>query len=557
MVVPKTAQDIDVYLVAASGGEPRFLAHTESDKYPGWLSWSPDGTELAFVKPRGRKGSDIYIVSVGTRKVRALTTDGKENATPYWWPDGKWISYRSRRGIRFSDSSHVWKQSVDGREPLQIDGLFWFNHLVHSSDGKWAAFTSRLKDGRSGFFACSVNTDGEFTGEPILLKAARLQVGAKPLRWTPDGKLIVLQEHYGEATFSLTTTDGTKRHLSSDSDLPFNYAQWLSDGKHLFLHHGGNRGPGFFNLTTSQFIEMSHESSMTGYREPTISPDGQLLAFVLPNPDNTQLAQDTEDDLRKFSAHLHIVPVEGGMVKQLTHGQSYAGTPRWSPDGEKVACVLTKIDESGGIKTQICVVSVEGGQMKTITDTGFCLKPTWSPDGNTIAYLRLKDQLSLLNSEQSFANFEEMEVNLYVIPASGGETKRIALSPQNSPEDEIPHAWTPDARISWTPHGKQVTIVIHDQAWVTSIDGGEPIRLQRGYIPGSWSSDGQSYLAFDRSGELRRISLDGTTHSTLPVRVRKDARPLSMSPDGETILYRHVASETQCWSIDTSHFATR
>ena len=126
-------------------------------------------------------------------------------------------------------------------------------------------------------------------------------------------------------------------------------------------------------------------------------------------------------------------------------------------------------------------------------------------------------------------------------------TKLIASSPQNSPEDEILHAWTPDARISWTPDGKHVTIVIHDQAWVTSIGGEEPIRLQRGYIPGSWSSDGQSYVAFDRSGELRRISLDGSTHSTLPVRVRKDARPLSMSPDGETILYRHVASETQCW----------
>ena len=136
-------------------------------------------------------------------------------------------------------------------------------------------------------------------------------------------------------------------------------------------------------------------------------------------------------------------------------------------------------------------------------------------------------------------------------------TKLIASSPQNSPEDEILHAWTPDARISWTPDGKQVTIVIHDQAWVTSIGGGEPIRLQRGYIPGSWSSDGQSYLAFDRSGELRRLSFDGTTHSKLPVRVPKAPRPLSMSPDGETILYRHVASETQCWSIDTSHFATR
>ena len=420
-IVRKAEENYDVFLVAASGGKPRFLAHTESDRYPVGLSWSPDGKELAFVKPKGRKGSDIYIVSVGTGEVRPLTTDGKENIAPYWWPDGKWISYHSQRGIRFSDSSHIWKQRVDGGEPLQIGGLFRHHDFIHSSDGKWAAFTSHLKDERSGFFACSVNTDGKPTGEPILLKSGSLRVGAKPLRWTPDGKIIVLQENYTEATFSLSTTNGAMHHQSSDSALPFEDAQWLSDGKRFFLHHGGNRGPGFFDLETSQFIELCNESSMAGHREPTISPDGQLLAFVRPNPDNSQLAQDTEDDLRKFSAHLHIVPVEGGTVKQLTRGQAYAGTPRWSPDGEKIACVLTKIDESGGIKTQIGVVSVEGGQTKTLTDTGFCLKPTWSPDGNTIAYLRLKEQLSLTNLEQSFAYFEEMEVNLYAIPADGGD----------------------------------------------------------------------------------------------------------------------------------------
>ena len=44
------------------------------------------------------------------------------------------------------------------------------------------------------FLAARVNEQGELTGEPILLKEARLQVGAKPLRWTPDGKIIALQE---------------------------------------------------------------------------------------------------------------------------------------------------------------------------------------------------------------------------------------------------------------------------------------------------------------------------------------------------------------------------
>ena len=96
-------------------------------------------------------------------------------------------------------------------------------------------------------------------------------------------------------------------------------------------------------------------------------------------------------------------------------------------------------------------------------------------------------------------------------------------------------------------------IVNREEVWVASINGGEAKKLQRGYIPSSWSSDGMSYLAFGRNGELQRVSLDGTTVKELPVRVPTDARPLSMSPDGDTILFRQIDSGTQCWSIDVSH----
>ncbi len=558
-VVPKAAQDIDVYLVNASGGEPRFLAHTESDKHPGWPSWSPDGTELAFVKPKGRKGSDIYIVSVGTGEVRPLTTDGKENTAPYWWPDGKSIAYESRRGIRFSDSSNVWKQRVDGGKAVKMNRRVYNTYdLIHSPDGKWVAYTSRLQDGRSGFLASSVNAEDEITGEPILLKTARLQVGAKPLRWTPDGKIIVLQENYTEATYSISAISGVTHRLSSNPALPFDYGRWLSDGKRLFLpYYDRNRGPGFYDLETSQFTELSHESLKAGYREPTISPDGQQLAFVRTSPRKKRPTHETSDELWNVNAHLYIMPVASGLSTQLTHGESSVGSLRWSPDGRQIACVLMKIGESGDFNTQLCVVSVADGQVKTLTDSGFCLTPTWSPDGSTIAYLRLEEQLSLSNLEQSFADFEDMEVSLYVMPADGGESNRIASSPQHPLDDENLNSWTPDGRISWTPDGKWVTFEIHGLAWVTSVEGGEPIPLQRKYVPGSWSSDGQSYLAFGWSGELRRVSLDGTTHSELPVRVPKNAHPLSMSPDGETILYRRTASGTQCWKIDVSHLVSQ
>ena len=64
-------------------------------------------------------------------------------------------------------------------------------------------------------------------------------------------------------------------------------------------------------------------------------------------------------------------------------------------------------------------------------------------------------------------------------------------------------------------------------------------------------------IAIGRNGELQRVSLDGTTIDEFPFRVPTAARPLSMSPDGKTILFRRTDIGTQCWSIDVSHLVSQ
>ena len=195
------------------------------------------------------------------------------------------------------------------------------------------------------------------------------------------------------------------------------------------------------------------------------------------------------------------------------------------------------------------------------------MEPAWSPDGTMLAYLRLKRKGKLFNPD-------EMDGDLYIVPATGGESKQITSTPEKEME------------ISWTPDGKRLTFKIHGETWGVSIDGGAPQKLQRGYIPSSWASDGKSYLAFGPRGELQRVSpisrydqfrmsspfspLTSQTDrasrppdskvspilaSERPVQIQAstNARPLSMSPDGETILFRQIDSGTLCWKIDVSH----
>ena len=132
---------------------------------------------------------------------------------------------------------------------------------------------------------------------------------------------------------------------------------------------------------------------------------------------------------------------------------------------------------------------------------------------NDAAYLRMK------NKGKGF-DADKLEGDVYVIAATGGTPKRIT----NTPENEMKIAWTPDGkRITFESQGetwiasvdgvipRQITFEPHGDMFKASIDEGGPRKLKRGYIPSSWSSDGQSYLAFGDHGELVRVFLDGTT----------------------------------------------
>ena len=538
-----SGKNIDVYLIPASGGEVRFLAQAnampETPSFTGGLCWSPDSRELAFVKGE-EKDSDIYIVSIEAGQVRPFTTDGKKNRQPSWSRDGKWISYSSRRGSRVIDTSYVWRQPVGGGKALRANkGIHLLRPPVSSPDGRWAAYKHRIRDGRSGFLASSITGESEFTGEPIFLKPARLQVAARALRWTQDDTLIVLQNDYIEVTFGLSVGNGTQFRLSSNPDLPFEYAQWSSNGKTLFLTSTNQRRPGFLDIHTNQFTELPIPLPEGGFfGESTISPDETQVAFVQYQFRNTNPAQLEAGGFPNVDAYLHAMPIADGASKPIARTGFFPVNPRWSPDSQEIAFINAVISDQGIADSKLCVVSVSTGEVRTLTDLEMCMGHAWSPDGTMLAYLRLKG-----NGE--FFNPDEMDGDIYFIPASGGISERIT----DTPEKEM--------KIKWTPEGERITFEIHGEPWIASIDKGKARKLERGYIPSSWSSDGQSYLAFDDRGELRRVSLDGKTPSKLTIRVPSHARPLSMSPNGETILYQQTSSETQCWRIDTSHLVSR
>ena len=107
--------------------------------------------------------------------------------------------------------------------------------------------------------------------------------------------------------------------------------------------------------------------------DPQVSPKGDLVAFTI---------TDMDKAANKGTTQVYVLPLAGGEVRQLTNDEHSSASPRWSPDGEKLAFVSARDGED-----QIWTIDVSSGGLKKITaiSTG-AGDPVWSPDGKWLAF---------------------------------------------------------------------------------------------------------------------------------------------------------------------------
>jgi len=192
-------------------------------------------------------------------------------------------------------------------------------------------------------------------------------------------------------------------------------------------------------------IPVTYDNGMTAF--PTLAPKGDLLAY-------------TSDRGGKGDLDIWVQQVSGGEPLRLTDHPADDWFPSFSPDGSKIAF---RSDRDGGGIYVIDALAV-GGQPRRVADKGFA--PTFSPDGQWIAYLVLPGSL------------EARHFKVYIVSPKGGEPRPVLADFRfNFIVQGASLVWSPDSR-SLLFSGRREDDAKTTDWWVAPIDGGEPIRTR-------------------------------------------------------------------------------